>query len=424
MSASATDYAAYADRLLEGGVLTDPWYEGNPRFRAAPVWLTPSEARALGRAAEDVAFVYDEVARACAAAPELVDRFFELTPAQKIMWQASQPMWHGVARADAFFTPDGRIRICELNSDTPTGEPEAVILGQLARAEHPGGVDPNVDLEARFAQMVETLAAAALEEGFDRTLGIVYPTDITEDLPLVRLYTQWLQARGWRVVLGSPFNLTPASGGRVALLGTPCSVLVRHYKTDWWGERVPAWRDGEPFDDPLPLAGPLAAALGAAARGRCAIVNPFGSVLTQNKRAMAFMWEEIDRLSPAARAIVREYVPQTLRLDAVFEEQLCFEREQWVLKSDYGCEGDEVIIGKLTTPEVWRASVRLAIPGRWIAQRYFETATDADGKTVNHGVYVVAGQAAGHYARVHEGATDIAALSAPVLVRSGEAASA
>jgi hypothetical protein len=35
---------------------------------------------------------------------------------------------------------------------------------------------------------------------------------------------------------------------------------------------------------------------------------------------------------------------------------------------------------------------------------------------VNHGVYLVAGRAAGMYARIHPARADAAALSAPVLV--------
>jgi hypothetical protein len=421
------EYLAYAERLLGGGVLTDPWYEGNPRFREEPLILSEARWLELARAAEDVAGVYDEIARICAADSAHLDGFFGLTPAQKIMWQASQPHWHAIARADVFFTRDGSVQICEVNSDTPTGEPEAVVTGRIAYADRVGDgawIDPNEALGDRVLASVEALASARLGPAFERTAGIVYPTDMTEDLPLVRLYSRWLEERGWRVTLGSPFNLSPSTEGRPALLGMPCSVLLRHYKTDWWGERVPVWRDAEPFDDPLPLASPLSIALGAAARGACVVVNPFGSVLTQNKRAMAFMWERIDLLSRAAEQAVRRYVPYTIRLETAFLDQLRAERSDWVLKSDYGCEGDEVVIGKLVTSEEWDASLRLAVPSRWIAQRYFECQTSEAGESVNHGVYVVAGQAAGIYARVQRGATDVASLSVPVLVRRGGTARA
>jgi hypothetical protein len=49
---------------------------------------------------------------------------------------------------------------------------------------------------------------------------------------------------------------------------------------------------------------------------------------------------------------------------------------------------------------------------RWIVQRFFE-ATD-DG---NYGVFGVAGESSGFYARIQSGATDDRALSAPVLIR-------
>ena len=37
--------------------------------------------------------------------PALLDDFFGLTPAQKLMFLSSAPLWHGLARADVFFAP-------------------------------------------------------------------------------------------------------------------------------------------------------------------------------------------------------------------------------------------------------------------------------------------------------------------------------
>jgi hypothetical protein len=106
----------------------------------------------------------------------------------------------------------------------------------------------------------------------------------------------------------------------------------------------------------------------------------------------------------------------TSRLERVHEAQLVTEREQWVLKSDYGAEGDEVILGKLTTDATWKSTIERARPGRWIAQRYFEAHVDAAGEALNLGVFLVAGEAAGFYARVQAGATNDEARSAAVLV--------
>ena len=69
------------------------------------------------------------------------------------------------------------------------------------------------------------------------------------------------------------------------------------------------------------------------------------------------------------------------------------------------------------TDEIWKASLAHARPGRWVAQRFFQAkAIDDAGSIVNHGVFLVAGQACGLYARVQVGPTDDHALSAPVLV--------
>lgn len=418
MSPPPLTYAQLAERLLQTGIVTDPWLSGVPRFRVEPLLVPRELQEALYRAAEDVAAAYHEVGLAVAAEPELLDTFFGLTPAQKLMWQASQPFWHGIARADVFVTQGGGLAVCELNSDTPTGEAEAVLLNPLVRPYHPDAEDPNTELGERLCRMVESLAARLLVPAPETLgVGIVYPTEMPEDLALVRLYRQWFEARGWKVVLGSPFNLSAGADGRVLLLGEPCDVVLRHYKTDWWGERMPAWDDEDAPEDLAPLAGPLSVVLQACLEGRCVVVNPFGAVLQQNKRAMAFMWEHLERFSPGAQETIRALIPRTVRLETLPVEELVRDKADWVLKSDYGAEGDEVLVGRLVPQAEWNAALVHAVPGRWVAQRYFEAELTAAGETINHGVYVIAGEASGLYARVQRGATDTRALSAPVLVR-------
>jgi glutathionylspermidine synthase len=405
-------YADFAAQVVASTTIVDPWYDGKPRLRAEPIVLPAHELAALYRAAEEVAAVYDELTRLVDARPELLTDFFKLTPLQQAMWMASAPQWHGVARADLFVTSDGTIACAELNCDTPTGEPEAVALNALAAAEHPQLVDPNRQLEPRFLRMVGALATAA---GVDaRHVGIVYPTDMTEDLALVRLYREWLERAGCQVVLGAPHNLA-FRDGRLHLFDTPIGVALRHYKTDWWGERESPWRD-ETLADREPLREALGAALAAAAVDAAVFVNPFGSVLPQNKRAMAYMWEHRSDFSAGSRAIIDRHVPYTVRMESLHREQLEVERAQWVLKADYGAEGSEVVVGAEVDERVWAQSLAAARAGRWVAQRYFAATVDAAGEATNYGVYLVAGEAAGVYARVQRGATDERALSVPVLV--------
>ena len=421
---SANDYDVFARRIVLSGVLSDPWLDGAPRFRPEPIIVGEDLARDLYRAAEEVAAVYNEMCLIVADEPRFLDDFFMLTPVQKAMWMASEPHWHGIARADVFLTDEG-FAFAELNCDTPTGEAEAVVLGALASedVEKSGGstgvrlVDPNRDLEARFVAMVDELAARDLEPDAPRAIGLVYPTEFTEDLSLVRLYKRWFESRGREVVLGSPYNL--ASDERSTLLfETPVGVILRHYKTDWWGERASAWDDDD-VADTEPLVGPIQAALTGMAAGRSTVVNPFGAVVPQNKRAMAFFWEQLHRFSPRSQEIIQRYVPVSSRLETMHEEQLAVQREEWVIKSDYGAEGDEVIVGRHVTDEVWRQSLLHARPGRWIAQRFFQAKPiDDAGSIVNYGVFLLAGEACGLYGRVQVGPTDDRALSTPVLVEA------
>ncbi len=411
------DYDAFARRIVASGVLSDPWLDGAPRFRSEPVIVDARLARELYRASEEVAAVYNEMCLIVADEPRLLDDFFMLTPFQKAMWMASQPHWHGIARADVFVTDEG-LAFTEINCDTPTGEAEAVVLGALASESppRPGLVDPNRNLEARFVEMVDMLALRDLEADAPKALGLVYPTEFTEDLSLVRLYKKWFESRGREVVLGSPYNLAHDERGAL-LFDAPVGLVLRHYKTDWWGERQSVWDDDEDVPDAEPLTEPLQALFAGMAAGRTTVLNPFGAVLPQNKRAMAFFWEHIHRFSPRSQEIIQRYIPVTSRLETMHEEQLAVQREEWVLKSDYGAEGDEVIVGRYVTDQIWKASLAHARPGRWIAQRYFQAKPiDDRGSIVNHGVFLVAGEACGLYARVQVGPTDDRALSAPVLV--------
>jgi hypothetical protein len=408
------EYLVLASRLTADGVLSDPWIDGRPRFRARPVVLSPVEHAALTRAAEEMCAVYHELALLCAADAWLAARFFGLSPFQQLMWEAAAPHWHGLARADVFLTDDGP-QVCELNCDTPSGEAEAVLLNAAVA----GGslVDPTRLLGARLCDLIA--AVAPRREAL--TVGIIYPTELTEDLSMILLYQRWFEARGWRVVLGSPFNLRRCGAAGAALFDTRCDVFVRHYKTDWWGERRPVWDNEEPYADPQPLGEPLRIILGSALARGCAVVNPFGAVLTQNKRAMAFMWEELARFSPGAQRAIAQYLPYTVRLERLARDELSA-KDDWVLKSDYGCEGAEVLVGAHCRTDEWNEALGHAVPERWIAQRYFRALPDEEGATVNYGVYLVGGEAAGYLSRIQKGATDCYAVTAPTLIEEAACA--
>jgi len=395
-------YEAFAKRVCETGIITDPWLDGQPRFAQTPVVIEASTRDQLYEVAERIASVYNELVGLVGDTPSFLDEFFGFTPTQKAMWASSVPSWHGIARADVFLTSEGPC-IAELNCDTPTGQAEAVVLGELA-----GEGSPNGQLQARFVHMVEAIAAAELKrEPSGLCIGLVYPTELTEDLALVRLFRSWLEGRGHRVVLGSPYNLAFVKP-RLQLFGVPVDVVVRHYKSDWWCERAPVWSN-DSIPDAAPLIAPLAAILSAIAEGTVCVVNPMAAILTQNKRAMAFMWEHIHRFSPAAQAVIQAHIPFTARMEVMHEAQLLTQKNEWVIKSDYGAEGDEVVVGR---------AVSLAKPRRFVAQRFFDATPVSNGEIVNYGVFLIGGKAAGIYLRTQLGSTDTRAKSVGIVVRS------
>jgi len=404
-------YETFARQLQGTSILSDAWVDGQPRFRLQGVVLSLAQARALTRAAERVGAIYQELVDVLWAHPEWLDTFFCLTPYQKLMWHSAQGRWHGIARADLFLCRDGRVQCCEVNSDTPSGEAEAVLLNQLLHPYHRAVLDPNRRLAPAFWRMLVTSHRGREP----RTVGVVYPTELPEDLSMIALYRKWLEAHGCQVVLGSPYNLHGCETG-VAMFGEPLDLVIRHYKTDWWGEREVVWTDAVPYRDSEPLDGPLRTLLQAEYDEHVTVVNPFGAVATQNKLSLALMWEAMETFSPLARRWIRRYIPATYRLTQMAMDDVLNHRQRWVLKSAYGCEGEETVCGPYVSDEAWRDILAHVIPEFWICQRFFSVAPEPNGGNPNYGVYLVGGRSAGFYTRLSVAATDEQAVTAPTFI--------
>jgi len=402
-------YGDFAAELYRTGILSDPWLDGRERFSLKAHVISPSEADAYRTAAERVAYLHHELASIVWSDPALLDQYFSLTPYQKAMWLASEGRWHGIARVDLFLCNDGLIRACEMNSDTPSGEAEAVIVNHLLAGLHPGTSDPNLELKGRFLEMIRTA------HGSDpKVAAIVYPTDLPEDLSMIALYQDWLNAAGCKVLIGSPYNLTFDADSNVFLLDTKVDLVVRHYKTDWWGERETVWVDEPEYQDREALSAQLLPLLEADRKGLATVVNPFGSVLTQNKLCLAFMWEHRSAFTAESQKWIEQYIPETRSLASSDLKKLS--KQDWVVKSVYGCEGDSVICGPFVTDRDWRVMLEKIIPRHWISQRFFEVRPSPSGLLPNIGAYVVGGLAGGFYTRLSPKATDYGAITAPTYV--------
>lgn len=361
---------------------------------------------------ELVALLYDE--------PQWLETYFSMPVSWREISHGGAKWWNLFSRLDVFVTRDGSIQICEINSDTPSGQSDMWALLDAFGTTTPWGELPGGDYTDRFFDFLHRLAPT--REGAQAskpTLAILYPTDVTEDLELIEDYRVFATARGFEVVLGGPRNLQFSDDGRVWLFGTPIDVILRHYKTDWWGERRRMWYntpfiwDYEPLDELAPL-------LSADEAGQVAVVNPFASMPTQSKKALAFLWEHKSRFTPRSQETIERFVPFTRCIDAQFLEEALHEKDRWVLKSDFGCEGEEVLVGALVTQEAWRLSLKLIIPERWVAQEFFEVEPLADGWLPNFGLYTIAGKSAGLYTRINPptGITDTHAVVLPVAIEA------
>jgi len=98
------------------------------------------------------------------------------------------------------------------------------------------------------------------------------------------------------------------------------------------------------------------------------------------------------------------------------QAELLAHRQDWVLKSAYGCEGEETICGPFVSDEAWSETVKNALPPLWVCQRFFHAAPESQGALCNYGVYLVGGRSVGFFTRLAATATDAAAMTAPTFI--------
>jgi uncharacterized circularly permuted ATP-grasp superfamily protein len=152
--------------------------------------------------------------------------------------------------------------------------------------------------------------------------------------------------------------------------------------------------------------------------GTVTVVNPFGAVVSQNKLTLALMWEASSIFTPGA-GLDQALYSRRLSSRPAGLNTLLAQRQQWVLKSAYGCEGDETICGPYVSAAEWRAALHYAVPQYWVAQRFFQAAVAGDGRVPNYGVYLIGGRSAGFFTRLSTTATDVYAMTAPTFIAKG-----
>ena len=261
--------------LQSSGIPTTPFAEGQLRLHPEIAIFPSKRMTSLRKAAFALEQAYDALCSILIQQKEFLTEYFSFSPTQEILWNISGGRWRGIARADVFYKNTGEIAIAELNSDTPSGLDEAFLLGQYAESKITGFYNPNKNIAASFTALITEAFHKVSNPSARPTVGIVYPTDIPEDMGLLFLYRQWLQQEGYGVVFGSPWNLRKNSSGRLTLFDAEIDVLIRHYKTDWWCERNNVWKDAQDIPDSRPLLPLIDAIANPLLDGKLNVVNPF-----------------------------------------------------------------------------------------------------------------------------------------------------
>jgi hypothetical protein len=292
-----------------------------------------------------------------------------------------------LVRVDLLLCEDGGVQACEINADCPGGHNEALGLPRLARAAgFMAGSNPTIVVEALVHRLAELADGGAV--------ALIFATAYAEDLQVCALLQRELARRGVQGIL-APATAPKLVGREVRVGPVPVRAIYRYFPTEYMAGQK--------------NVGGLAEAVAA---GYVRTLTGFSHIYAQSKYAFARAWCAHSRaggdLDDDDRRVIAAHVPATHDLHDVADADLLAEREGWVLKRAFGRVGDEVFVGPLTRPEVWREIVEMVRRGgangeSWIAQRFIRQATVATPwgpRYVTLGAYVLGGKFAGYFARL------------------------
>ena len=308
--------------------------------------------------------------------PELL-RMLGLPPALRRILAANEPLSAAAGRVIRFdFHPTtAGWRISEANSDVPGGFSEASHFTQLMAGYFPH-LAPAGDPAGTWC---DVLAAVAGPGG---QVALLSAPPLMEDHQVVAFLASRLRTRGCATHLAKPEQICWHDG--TAHLSCrwyrgPLTAVVRFYQAEWL-PKLPKATGWTHF-----FRG-----------GKTPVANPPLAVISESKR-FPLTWKHLSTRLPTWRAL----------LPAVRDprETPWFNDHEWLLKTAFCNNGDDVCVRRLMTPRHWwQTKLRSRLtPDRWVAQRLFESEpvpTPAGPQHVCVGVYTVDGKAAGAYARL------------------------
>jgi glutathionylspermidine synthase len=295
-----------------------------------------------------------------------------------------------VIRFDFHWTTEGW-RISEANSDVPGGFTEASSFTQRMAEKYPG--------LAPAGDPAKSWADAMLKNAKADDVALLVAPGYMEDQQVVAYLAQMLRARGLYPHVCGPNDLRWRHGR--AFLDTefhyvPIDSVVRFYQGEWLASlpRSSGWSH-------------------LFCGGITPVSNPGVALLVESKR-FPLVWDYLQ----TPLSTWRELLPPTRH-----PRDLRRLREgEWLLKTAYCNNGDEVAMRDSPHSERWRKASRSARwnPTNWITQRKFDpipVSTPLGPMYPCIGVYTVNGKAAGAYGRITGGPViDYSAIDIAVLV--------
>jgi hypothetical protein len=413
----AAAFAAVRRRMALGGCKWDPQVGDVATLAPFPLLLSPAAWRALSADAEALAAETAPMEAALLLRPDLhrrlgLPRRLRTAFGDLARGESPTPEPARIMRFDFHPTPAGW-RVSECNADVPGGFTESSTFPRLM-AEHGGrpvGVATLGDVTSTWVDAMVRGTAMSRDSAMRRDSGgagrplrvaLLAAAGYTEDLQVVELLARMFRARGHAAWPADPRLLdasAPVARLRSSAYDGPVDLVVRFFQGEWLA-RLPRrhWR-------------------GLLVGGRTPVANGPAAILGESKR-LPLLWDD---LGLPADAAWRRLLPETRDVRRARWRS----DDGWVLKGAYANNGDAVAHRDLVDAAAWRRAAWDAKlrPGRWVAQRRFESVpvdTPAGPMHACVGVYTVDGRACGAYGRLSPHAViDYRAVDTAVLLDEG-----
>ena len=290
--------------------------------------------------------------------------------------------WQVVSRYDVAVTPDGDLKLMELNTGCPGALMISAAVSQVSRlAFQQLGADLTADFDRVGtvipARYIDRLLAIEQRSGIEPA-GIALLTDENELSFELDLLERALRDRNREVVIADARRLQ-LTEGRLIAEGRPVSLTCNKFRISTPNSPNHCWREG--------FEGRYAAFLTAQREKQVVSINNLcGMTIAEDKSLLSLLWDEhyLSRMAPEQRRFVEQHVLWTQPLDdrtVTWEGEstellplVQSNRERFVIKPANEGRGYAVVVGKWADASEWHRACVMDPNMPKIVQQYTEAA--------------------------------------------------